>query len=102
MYLNADLLSFYSFLRSLDLRSVLYATMGIQGLARRLEPYSNRYSAQELEGYVAIVDGPGLAYEAHKLALSAGASQTRIPSYAEINDEAMKWLNALEEQGIKV
>jgi hypothetical protein len=76
--------------------------MGIQGLARRLEPYSSRYSAQELEGYAAIVDGPGLAYEAHKLALSAAASQTRIPSYADINNEAIKWLNALESQGIKV
>jgi hypothetical protein len=76
--------------------------MGIQGLARRLEPYSNRYSAQELEGYIAIIDGPGLAYEAHKLALGAAASQTRIPSYVDVNNEAIKWLNALEEQGIKV
>ena len=76
--------------------------MGIQGLARRLEPYSTRYNAQQLEGYTAIVDGPGLAYEAHKLALSAAASPSRIPSYTDINNEAIKWLRSLEDQGIKV
>jgi hypothetical protein len=76
--------------------------MGIQGLARRLEPYSCRYTAQQLEGYAAIIDGPSLAYEAHKLALSTAASQTRIPSYSDINLEAIKWLHSLEEQGIKV
>jgi hypothetical protein len=76
--------------------------MGIQGLARRLEPYSSRYSSQQLEGYTAIVDGPGLAYEAHKLALSAAANQSRVPSYTDINNEAIRWLNSLEDQGIKV
>jgi hypothetical protein len=76
--------------------------MGIQGLARRLEPYSCRYTTNELEGYAAIIDGPSLAYEAHKLALSAAASQTKIPSYSDINVEAIKWLDALENQGITV
>jgi hypothetical protein len=76
--------------------------MGIQGLARRLEPYSCRYTAEQLKGYAAIIDGPSLAYEAHKLALSAAASQTRIPSYNDINIEAIKWLNALESQGVAV
>jgi hypothetical protein len=76
--------------------------MGIPGLARRLEPYSSRYSEEDLKGYSAIIDGPGLAYEAHKLALSAAADQTRIPSYADINNEAIRWLGALEDQGIKV
>jgi hypothetical protein len=76
--------------------------MGIPGLARRLEPYSSRCSDQELTGYSAIIDGPGLAYEAHKLALGAAADQTRIPSYADINNAAIRWLSALENQGIKV
>lgn len=76
--------------------------MGIQGLARRLEPYSTRYTPQQLEGYTAIVDGPGLAYEAHKMALTAAANQSRIPSYADINNEAINWLSSLEHQGIKV
>ncbi|KAH7400891.1 XPG domain containing-domain-containing protein [Phaeosphaeria sp. MPI-PUGE-AT-0046c] len=76
--------------------------MGIPGLARRLAPYSSRCSEQDLKGYSAIVDGPSLAYEAHRLAFSAAATQTRIPSYADINNEAVKWLSALEEQGINV
>ncbi|KAF2828705.1 hypothetical protein CC86DRAFT_444823 [Ophiobolus disseminans] len=76
--------------------------MGIKGLARRLEPYSTRYSPEELDGYTAIIDGPGLAYEAHKFALGTTANQLRIPSYHDINNAALSWLNALEDQGIKV
>jgi hypothetical protein len=76
--------------------------MGIQGLSRRLEPYSSRHSPQQLQGYSAIIDGPGLAYEAHKLALSAAANQSRVPSYTDINNEAIRWLNSLEDQGINV
>ncbi|KAH8706916.1 XPG domain containing-domain-containing protein [Phaeosphaeriaceae sp. PMI808] len=76
--------------------------MGIQGLAKRLEPYASRHSAQQLQDYTAVIDGPGLAYEAHKLALRAAATQSRIPSYQDVNDEAIRWLNSLEEQGIKV
>lgn len=76
--------------------------MGIPGLARRLAQYSSRCSVQDLKGYSAIVDGPSLAYEAHRLALTAASTQTRIPSYADINNEAVKWLSALEEQGINV
>lgn len=76
--------------------------MGISGLARRLAPYSSRHSVNDLKGYSAIVDGPSLAYEAHRLALSTAATQTRIPSYADINAEAVRWLSTLEEQGINV
>ncbi|KAF1920975.1 XPG domain containing-domain-containing protein [Ampelomyces quisqualis] len=74
--------------------------MGIQGLARRLDPYSIRYAPEELKGYAAIIDGPGLAYEAHKLALNMAAGQLRLPSYADINNAAVQWLHALEDQGI--
>ena len=79
--------------------------MGIQGLARRLEPYSVRYSPQQLGGFFAIIDGPSLAYHALKLALDAldaSVSQSRLPSYADINAEAIRWLNSLEAHGIKV
>jgi hypothetical protein len=76
--------------------------MGIQGLARRLEPYADHYSPQQLEGYVAIVDGPSLAYHAHKLALSADSNLSRLPSYADINDVATRWLNSIEDGGVKV
>jgi hypothetical protein len=76
--------------------------MGIPGLARRLEPYAGRYSAQQVDGFSAIIDGPSLAYHAHRLAASASAGQPRLPSYTEINNEAIRWLESLEEQGIKV
>ncbi|KAJ4994017.1 hypothetical protein SVAN01_00494 [Stagonosporopsis vannaccii] len=73
--------------------------MGIPGLARRSEPYAECRSAQQLHGYQAIVDGPSLAYHAHKLAL---AGSPKVPSYEEINDEAIRWLNSLEAANIKV
>jgi hypothetical protein len=76
--------------------------MGIQGLARRLEPYATRYSSDQLDGYSAVVDGPALAYYAHKLALASAASATRIPSYADIVAEAIRWLTLLEHSNIKV
>ncbi|CAO2648090.1 Nn.00g090120.m01.CDS01 [Neocucurbitaria sp. VM-36] len=76
--------------------------MGIQGLARRLEPYASRYSLQEVEGFSAIIDGPALAYYAHKLALADSATQTRIPSYTDIIATAIRWLNSLEDMNIKV
>lgn len=73
--------------------------MGIPGLARRSEPYAEYRSARQLDGYHAIVDGPSLAYHAHKLAL---AGSPRVPSYADINTEAIRWLNSLETANIKV
>jgi hypothetical protein len=76
--------------------------MGIPGLARRIEPYAIRYSAQDLEGYTAIIDGPSLAYEGQKLALSFASSQSKVPTYADINNAAIQWLESLEHQGIKV
>ncbi|KAF2133107.1 hypothetical protein P153DRAFT_149589 [Dothidotthia symphoricarpi CBS 119687] len=76
--------------------------MGIPGLARRLEPYASHYSSEQLDGYTAIVDGPSLAYYAHKLALSTAGSQFKIPSYADINTEAIRWLDSLEKSNIKV
>jgi len=76
--------------------------MGIQGLARRLEPYATRFSSDELNGYSAVIDGPALAYYAHKLALVASTSVSRIPSYSDINTEAINWLNSLEANNIKV
>ncbi|USP74062.1 hypothetical protein yc1106_01336 [Curvularia clavata] len=76
--------------------------MGIQGLARRLEPYATRFSSEQLQGYSAVVDGPALAYYAHKLALSAAANASWMPSYADIVSQAIDWLSALEANNIKV
>lgn len=76
--------------------------MGIAGLARRLDPYASRYTIEDLEGYHAIVDGPSLAYHAHELALAHTSSQVGLPSYADINAQAIRWLKALEKVNIKV
>ena len=76
--------------------------MGIQGLARRLEPYTTRFSSEQFDGYSAVIDGPALAYYAHKLALASAASASRIPSYADIVAEAIHWLASLENANIKV
>ena len=76
--------------------------MGIPGLARRLEPYATRYTDEQLSGYSAVIDGPALAYYAHKLALAASARLGRIPSYADVNAEAIRWLSLLEQCNIKV
>jgi hypothetical protein len=76
--------------------------MGIAGLASRLEPYAARFTAADLRGYHAIIDGPSLAYHASKLALAADGYQSRIPSYADINRQALRWLKTLEVLNIKV
>ena len=76
-----------------------FTAMGIPGLARRSEPYAECRSAEQLQGYQAIVDGPSLAYHAHKLAL---AGSPRVPSYADVNAEAIRWLNSLETANIQV
>lgn len=76
--------------------------MGIQGLARRLEPYATRFSSDQLDGYSAVVDGPALAYHAHKLALATSVSASRMPSYSDIVSQALCWLTALEANDIKV
>lgn len=74
--------------------------MGIAGLATNLEPYAVRCTSEELRGYLAVIDGPALAYHAHKLA--AEADQSRLPSYADINTTAIRWLKSLDAVDIKV
>lgn len=74
--------------------------MGIPGLASRLEPYAARYTSTELEDYTAIVDGPALAYFAHRIA--SEGKKSRLVSYADITTAAIRWLDRLEEAQIKV
>ena len=76
--------------------------MGIAGLTRRLQPHATRYRHEDLSGYQAIIDGPSLAYHAHKLALLEIGDDPRIPSYADINRLAIRWLEALEALNITV
>lgn len=76
--------------------------MGIPGLARRLEPYAVRCTRDQLDGYSAVIDGPALAYHAQKLAAISAASLARLPSYIDIQNEAIRWLMTLEKLNIKV
>ena len=78
--------------------------MGVAGLARRLETHATRYSLKDLKGYHAIIDGPSLAYHAHKLAWAAlsRANVSRIPAYSDITFHALRWLKTLEGINIKV
>ncbi|KAF2263748.1 hypothetical protein CC78DRAFT_266266 [Lojkania enalia] len=74
--------------------------MGVAGLATNLEPYAVRCASEDLDGYLAVVDGPALAYHAHRLA--AEADQSCLPSYANINATAIRWLKSLGDINIKV
>lgn len=74
--------------------------MGIPGLASRLEPYAARYTSTDLDGYAAIIDGPALAYFAHRIASEGKKSQ--LASYADITATAIRWLAHLEAAKIKV
>ncbi|KAF1974794.1 hypothetical protein BU23DRAFT_91019 [Bimuria novae-zelandiae CBS 107.79] len=79
--------------------------MGIAGFARRLDRHATRYSPEDLSGSNAVIDGPSLAYHAHKLALAAAVNKSnvsRIPSYADIAQQALRWLRALDAINIKV
>ncbi|KAF2006827.1 hypothetical protein P154DRAFT_597115 [Amniculicola lignicola CBS 123094] len=74
--------------------------MGVAGLTRFLEPYAVQCTSGDLKDYLAIIDGPALAYHAYSLASTA--SGTRTPSYADVNASAIRWLKSLEEMDIKV
>lgn len=74
--------------------------MGIPGLLANIEPYATRSAPAALDGYSAVVDGPALAFFAQKLA--AEANKERIPSYADINAIAIRWLKSLENRNFKV
>lgn len=80
--------------------------MGIAGLARRLDPHASQYSSAQLSGFNAVVDGPSLAYHAHKLALAAHAAAdanvSRMPSYMDMIQQALRWLRTLDAINIKV
>jgi hypothetical protein len=74
--------------------------MGIPGLLANIEPYATRSTPAGLDGYAVVIDGPALAYFAHKLA--AEFNKSRIPCYADINALAIRWLKSLENNNFKV
>lgn len=74
--------------------------MGIPGLASRLEPYASRCPSSDLHSYIAIIDGPALAYFAHRIA--SEGKKSRLASYADVTAAAIRWLDHLEDAKIKV
>ena len=74
--------------------------MGIPGLTTTLGPYAVPYNSVSLDGYAGVIDGPALAYHAHKLATEA--VRAGVPSYADINNVAIRWLKSLETINVKV
>jgi hypothetical protein len=74
--------------------------MGVAGLSTNLEPYAESCALEKLAGYTATIDGPGLAYHAHRIASEADPS--RCPSYSDIYETALQFLARLEDMNITV
>lgn len=74
--------------------------MGIPGLAVTLTPYAVPYNSVSLDGYAGVIDGPALAYHAHKLA--SESVRAGLPTYADINNIAIRWLKSLETINVNV
>jgi hypothetical protein len=76
--------------------------MGIPRLVTHLVPFATkvRYTAEDTKSPTPVViDGPGLAYYAASLALHKFG---RIPSYGEIGDAALLFLQDLQAHGLNV
>ena len=74
--------------------------MGIPHLITYLQPYSE---SKSLKGENLVVDGPGLAYHIHHLCLRLrpGARNPfdAAPSYKELGEATIVWLNELQARG---
>lgn len=84
--------------------------MGIPKLLGSLEPYASRITFNPSPGNDynpqkrAVIDGPGLAYHVFYQTLArrvTSANNVRdVPSYAEIGDAILDWLDAVEAHAI--
>lgn len=77
--------------------------MGIPNLITHLRPYT---TTTDLQHQHLIIDGPGFAYHIYHNLLSS-APQTKnpfeaLPSYAEIGDTAVQWLEEFENLGVNM
>lgn len=77
--------------------------MGIPHLITFLRPYAE---LESLAGRDVVVDGPGLCYHIHYKALGrkteAQNSFEAAPSYEELGEAAIEWLDGLRENGAVV
>lgn len=88
--------------------------MGIPRLVHSLEPYAvksvlNRKSqdtAEQESATNAIIDGPSLAYHVYYVCLAqrSGARNAieAAPSYEELGQAAVWWLEQIEQYGLKM
>jgi len=82
--------------------------MGIPRLLHLLEPYATPivFNSKSEYGPKAVVDGPGLAYHAYYRALTlrhaARNALEAIPSYADVVQVALLWLQTLQSNGLEM
>jgi hypothetical protein len=77
--------------------------MGIPHLITYLRPFATRESLKDKE---IVIDGPGLAYHIYHLCqstrVSAGNYFEAAPSYKELGETVLEWLDGLEKGGSTV
>lgn len=86
--------------------------MGIPHLAQQLQPHGTKVllsRASTSDGSnptPAIIDGPSLAYHCFYVCLSrqssARNSYEALPSYKDLGEAAVSWLEQIEQYGMKV
>ena len=77
--------------------------MGIPHLTTFLQPYAETGS---IAGKHVVIDGPGFAYHVYYVCLSARPaawnSFEAAPSYKELGEACIAWLNGLRESGVEM
>ena len=77
--------------------------MGIPHLITYLRPYAIHKSLDE---QTVVIDGPGLAYHIYHICLSARPASWNAfeaaPSYAELGQAVVAWLDGLRKSGSRV
>jgi len=77
----------------------LRTAMGVPRLRQLLEPYAEHVDLKDRD---LVIDGPGLAYHILWYDRRPVSSLFSRPSYSELGEAAVKWLNKLSQSGAKV
>ena len=79
--------------------------MGFPHLITFLEPYAVREGLARRASCV-VIDGPGFAYHVYHIYLNANPGVCNplaaIPTYKELGDAAIAWLDGLRKTGVVV
>jgi hypothetical protein len=73
--------------------------MGIPRLRQLLEPYAEQV---DLKGRDIIIDGPGLAYHVLHDDFKPATSLFTLPTYTDLGQAAVRWLDQLTKSGANV